>query len=163
MSKLTVGIGADAYGYDLKTALIRHLEDSVEFRDYGVDSADASLPYPVVAFRVAEAIGAGEFSRAVLICGTGIGMAISANKVAGIRAAVAYDHYSVERSVLSNNCQVLALGARVVGIEVAARICRQWLGLTFNTSSSSAKKIEIIDDYEALARSRPVISQGEPE
>jgi len=150
MSKLTVGIGADAYGYDLKSGLIGQLGDSVEFRDFGVDSGDDTLAYPVVAFRVAEAVIAGEFGRAVLICGTGIGMAISANKVAGIRAAVAYDYYSVERSVLSNNCQVLALGARVIGVEVAARICRQWLGLTFDTSSPSAKKIEIIDRYESL-------------
>jgi ribose 5-phosphate isomerase B len=163
MSKLTVGIGADAYGYDLKTGLIRYLGDSVEFRDFGVDSRDDSLAYPVVAFRVAEAITAGEFGRAVLICGTGIGMAISANKVAGIRAAVAYDHYSVERSVLSNNCQVLALGARVVGVEVATRICRQWLGLTFDTSSPSAKKIEIIDRYENLTGHGQLSSKATPE
>jgi ribose 5-phosphate isomerase B len=162
MSKLTVGIGADAYGYGLKTGLIEHFAASVEFRDYGVHSGDDSLAYPVVAFRVAEAILAGEFSRAVLICGTGIGMAISANKVAGIRAAVAYDHYSVERSVLSNNCQVLALGARVVGVEVAARICQQWLGLTFDTLSPSAKKIAIIDHYEGLANHVQTSSRAEP-
>ena len=163
MTKLTVGIGADAYGYGLKTALIEQFADSVDFRDYGVDSGDESLDYPVIAFRVAEAILAGEFSRAVLICGTGIGMAISANKVPGIRAAVAYDHYSVERSVLSNNCQVLALGARVVGAEVAARICRQWLGLTFDTSSPSAKKIAIIDRYESLAGPGQASSSPMPE
>jgi ribose 5-phosphate isomerase B len=163
MSKLTVGIGADAYGYGLKTGLIEQFADSVEFRDYGVDSGDDSLAYPVVAFRVAEAILGGEFSRAVLICGTGIGMAISANKVPGIRAAVAYDHYSVERSVLSNNCQVLALGARVVGVEVAARICRQWLGLTFDTSSPSAKKIAIIDRYESLTGHGQTSSSPMPE
>jgi ribose 5-phosphate isomerase B len=163
MSKLTVGIGADAYGYGLKTGLIEQFADSVEFRDYGVDSGDDSIAYPVVAFRVAEAILAGEFSRAVLICGTGIGMAISANKVPGIRAAVAYDHYSVERSVLSNNCQVLALGARVVGVEVAARIFRQWLGLTFDTSSPSAKKIAIIDRYESLTGPGQATSSPMPE
>jgi ribose 5-phosphate isomerase B len=163
VSKPTVGIGADAYGYGLKTGLIEHFADSVEFRDYGVPSGDASLAYPVVAFRVAEAILAGEFSRAVLICGTGIGMAISANKVAGIRAAVAYDHYSVERSVLSNNCQVLALGARVVGVEVAARICQQWLGLTFDTSSPSARKIAIIDRYEGLANHGQTPSRADSE
>lgn len=160
MSKLTVGIGADAYGYDLKIGLMKHFGNSIDFRDYGVSSSDESLAYPVVAFRVAEAIMAGQFSRAVLICGTGIGMAISANKVAGIRAAVAYDHYSVERSVLSNNCQVLALGARVVGIDVAARICQQWLRLHFDPSSPSAKKIGLINDYETLASHGPWSPDG---
>jgi ribose 5-phosphate isomerase B len=150
VNKVTIGIGADAYGYDLKAALIDHFGASTEFCDFGVDSSDDSLAYPAVAFRVAEAIKAGEFARAVLICGTGIGMAISANKVPGIRAAVAYDYYSVERSVLSNNCQVLALGARVIGVEVAKRIFEQWRQLSFDTSSNSAKKIEIIDRYEQV-------------
>ncbi len=163
MIKPMVGIGADAYGYGLKTGLIERLANAVEFRDFGVHSGDDSVAYPVVGFRVAEAIMAGEFSRAVLICGTGIGMAISANKVAGIRAAVAYDHYSVERSVLSNNCQVLALGARVVGVEVAARICQQWLGLTFDASSPSAKKLAIIDHYENLGDYLQSSSSMEPE
>jgi ribose 5-phosphate isomerase B len=149
MDELPLGIGADAYGYEMKEALRRHLAPSFEVVDYGVESSDASLPYPAVGLRVAEAVAAGEVGRAILICGTGIGMAISANKVAGIRAAVAYDHYSVERSVLSNDCQILALGGRVIGIEVARRICDQWLSLSFDTSSPSAKKIEVLTRYES--------------
>jgi ribose 5-phosphate isomerase B len=87
--------------------------------------------------------------RAILVCGTGIGMAISANKVPGIRAAVAADLYSVERSVLSNNCQVLALGSRVLAVELVLRICDHWLSLCFDPESHSARNLEVLARYEA--------------
>ena len=87
--------------------------------------------------------------RGLLICGTGIGMAITANKVPGIRATVAHDSYSVERSVLSNNCQVLTLGARVIGPELAARLVDEWLTYTFDDASPSAARVALIDRYEA--------------
>ena len=149
MSEEAIGIGADAYGYQMKEDLRRYLGSSFEVVDYGVGTDDAEQPYPVVGIQVAEAVAAGDIGRAILICGTGIGMAISANKVPGVRAAVAYDHYSVERSVLSNNCQVLALGARVIGTELARRICDQWLSLSFDPSSPSASKLGVIAGYEA--------------
>jgi len=149
-SVMTVGFGADDAGYELKTMLLAEVSGlpGVRVIDFGVSSADASEAYPQVGVRVAHAVARGEIDRAILVCGTGIGMAISANKVAGVRAAVAYDAYSVERSVLSNNCQVLALGARVIGGHLAATIVRQWLALRFDTASPSSEKLAMLDAFE---------------
>jgi ribose 5-phosphate isomerase B len=91
----------------------------------------------------------GRADRALLICGTGLGMAISANKVSGIRAVTAHDSYSVERSVLSNNAQVLCIGQRVIGIELAKRLAAEWLGYIFDSTSKSAEKVSEITAYEA--------------
>lgn len=85
----------------------------------------------------------------MLICGTGLGVAISANKIKGIRAVTAHDSFSVERSVLSNNAQVLCMGERVVGLELARRLAKEWLGYEFDTSSGSAAKVEQINKLEA--------------
>jgi ribose 5-phosphate isomerase B len=89
-------------------------------------------------------ISEGAADRALLICGTGLGMAIAANKVHGVRAVTAHDSYSVERSVLSNDAQVLALGARVIGIEVARRLVAEWLTYRFDSNSGSARKVDLI-------------------
>ena len=86
--------------------------------------------------------------RALLVCGTGLGVAISANKVEGIRAVTAHDPYSVERSVLSNNAQVLCFGQRVVGLELAKKLAEDWVGLRFDEKSSSADKVKNISEYE---------------
>jgi ribose 5-phosphate isomerase B len=146
-----LGFGADSAGLALKTFLLAELSGSGEgylLEDYGVGSDDDPTAYPATGLRVARAVARGEIDRAILICGTGLGMAISANKVKGVRAAVAYDAYSVERSILSNNCQVLALGARVIGPHLALAIVRQWLPLRFDEASPSAAKLAILDDYE---------------
>ncbi len=95
--------------------------------------------YPIICIKAAEAIARGEADRAVLSGGTGLGEAISANKVRGIRAAVAVNPYSIERSILSNDCQVLCLGERMVTPELADRVVRQCLGYEFDTSSPSAR------------------------
>jgi ribose 5-phosphate isomerase B len=105
--------------------------------------------YPDVAIAGAEMIKAGEADRGIFVCGTGIGVAIAANKVDGIRATVAHDSYSVERSILSNNCQVLTMGQRVIGLEVARRLAQEWLGYEFDTSSASNEKVAVITAYEA--------------
>jgi ribose 5-phosphate isomerase B len=84
----------------------------------------------------------------LLICGTGLGVAISANKVPGIRAVTAHDCYSVERSVLSNNAQVLTMGQRVIGLELAKRLVTEWLGYHFDPTSASAQKVDSISSYE---------------
>ena len=143
-------IGNDEAGVEFKTALMALLiaDDRVaSVVDVGVDSSD-STPYPHVAVAAARKVAAGEADRALLICGTGLGMAISANKVAGIRAATAHDSYSVERSVLSNNAQVLTLGQRVIGLELAKRLVSDWLGYQFDPSSASAEKVDAISSYE---------------
>jgi ribose 5-phosphate isomerase B len=152
MEMPVIGVGADAPGYSFKEAVRKYLAPSFNVVDFGVDSDVNAVEYPLVAVRVAEAIAAGSVQRGILVCGTGIGMAISANKVPGVRAAVAYDPYSIERSVLSNNCQVLALGARVIGVELGLRICDQWLRLCFDPSSQSAHNLEILAQYEASSR-----------
>jgi len=144
-------VGADDAGLALKDALaevLRADERVADVTDVGVYDAGDARTYPDVGLAAAERVAAGDADRALLICGTGIGMAISANKVAGVRATVAHDNYSVQRCVLSNNCQVLALGARVVGPELAKVLVHEWLGLRFDESSPSAAKVAVIDAYE---------------
>jgi ribose 5-phosphate isomerase B len=124
-------------------------------RDYSDDRADPTCSYPVVAIRVAQAISRDEIDRTILVCGTGIGMSISANKVPGVRAAVVHDGYSAERSVLSSNCQVMTLGSRIIAEVSALRLVNEWLGYEFDPASPSAAKLQVIKDYEtALERAR---------
>ena len=146
-------VGSDDAGLQYKDALKADLEQDdrvASVVDVGVH-ADDTTPYPDVAVRAARMIAAGEADRALLVCGTGLGVAISANKVEGIRAVTAHDGYSVERSVLSNNAQVLCFGQRVVGLEVARRLAREWLGYRFDDSSASAEKVARITYYEREA------------
>ena len=149
--QVTIAIGADSAGADLKNALKAQLQADPRVReviDFGVPDAQDATAYPHVGLDVAQAVARGDARRGLLVCGTGIGMAITANKVPGIRATVAHDSYSVERSVLSNDCQVLTLGARVVGPELAKRLVNEWLGYEFDPSSASADKVAVISDYE---------------
>ncbi|MEV4686292.1 ribose-5-phosphate isomerase [Microbacterium sp. LWH3-1.2] len=146
-------IGADDAGFAYKEELRELLAadsrvDSVV--DIGVASAEAT-PYPRVAVKAASIVARGDADRALLICGTGLGVAITANKVRGIRAVTAHDSYSVERSVKSNNAQVLTLGARVVGLELAKKLVDEWLEHRFDPGSASAAKVRLIDEYEEEA------------
>ncbi|WP_108250226.1 ribose-5-phosphate isomerase [Planctomonas deserti] len=148
--KLRLVVGSDDAGFDYKEALKRDLEgsDLVEsVTDVGVD-ADGHTAYPKVAIAAAELVAEGKADRALLVCGTGLGVAISANKVKGIRAVTAHDSFSVERAVLSNNAQVLTMGQRVIGLELARRLVREWLTYRFDESSASADKVRVIDEYE---------------
>lgn len=147
---LRIVIGADDAGFDYKEILKKDLENNpgvIEVIDVGVD-ADGHTPYPKVAIEAAQQVANGDADRALLICGTGLGVAIAANKVSGIRAVTAHDSFSVERGVLSNNAQVLTMGQRVVGIELARRLVREWLTYRFDTSSASADKVAVIDEFE---------------
>ncbi|MDQ1583313.1 MAG: ribose 5-phosphate isomerase [Microbacteriaceae bacterium] len=143
-------VGSDDAGFDYKEILKADLEGNslvASVTDVGVD-ADGHTAYPTVAIQAAEMVARGDADRALLVCGTGLGVAISANKVAGIRAVTAHDSFSVERSVLSNDAQVLCFGQRVVGIELARRLAREWLTYTFDDSSASAEKVSILTEYE---------------
>lgn len=155
MKQWTLELGCDEAGFQLKEFLLAKLSSDPRVagvRDAGVrDGADATA-YPEIGLKVAEDVAEGQVDRALLICGTGIGMAISANKVPGIRATTAHDVYSVERSILSNNCQVLTLGARVVAPELAWSLVDRWLDLQFDESSPSASKVQIISDYDERGR-----------
>lgn len=147
---LRIIVGSDEAGLRLKDALKADLEADervAQVVDVGV-GANQSTAYPHVAVEAGRRIVAGEADRALLVCGTGLGVAISANKVPGIRAVTAHDSYSVERSVLSNDAQVLCMGERVVGVELARKLAGEWLGHTFDTASPSAEKVAAITAYE---------------
>lgn len=151
MDTLRLVIGADEAGFDYKEILKKDLlENSLveSVQDVGI-AQDGMTPYPSIAIAAAEIVAAGKADRAILVCGTGLGMAIAANKVPGIRAVSAHDSFSVERSILSNNVQVLAVGQRVIGLELARRLVREWLGYRFDDASASADKVHLISDYDA--------------
>ncbi|WP_276605952.1 RpiB/LacA/LacB family sugar-phosphate isomerase [Arthrobacter sp. PAMC25564] len=159
MEGLPVGIrlilGSDEAGVDYKNQILEDLRSDPrvsEIIDIGVNRSDTpeqfARPYPYVGIAAGEMIRDGHADRAILFCGTGIGVAIAANKIDGIRAATAHDSFSVERSVLSNDCQVLTMGQRVVGVELARRLAREWIGYTFDPTSASAGKVKVLSDFE---------------
>jgi len=149
--KLRIVLGSDNAGARYKSRLAEDMraDDRVsEVIDVGVDE-DEETAYPHIAAAAARLIVAGKADRALLICGTGLGVAITANKIPGIRAVTAHDSYSVERAVLSNNAQVLCMGERVVGLELARRLAKEWLGYRFDPGSASADKVAAISEYES--------------
>jgi ribose 5-phosphate isomerase B len=152
MSK-PVAIGSDEAGFALKTFLVDVLHaEGCDVRDFGCLSPDP-VDYPDIAFEVARAVARGEHDRGILVCGTGIGMAIAANKVPGVRAAQAHDPYSAERARKSNDAQILTLGARVIGTELAASIVRTWLRAEFAGGGSARKVAKIAAGERALGGS----------
>ncbi|WP_415856860.1 ribose-5-phosphate isomerase [Sinomonas sp. G460-2] len=153
MSGLRIVLGSDEAGVDYKDKVVADLEADprvAEVIDIGVHRGDDDFakPYPYVGLAAGQLIKDGQADRAILFCGTGLGVAIAANKVEGIRAATAHDSFSVERSVLSNNCQVLTMGQRVVGLELARRLAKEWIGYAFDPESASAAKVKVLTDYE---------------
>jgi len=149
MSQKPIIIGGDDAAIGLKNAIKSLLDElGVAYEDVGVNSEGDSTAYPSVAEKVARMIIASGFSKdGILICGTGIGMSITANKFPGIYAALCHDPYSAERARLSNNANVLCMGARVIGAELAKKIVREWLPLEFKEGRSS-RKLQVIYDLE---------------
>lgn len=148
--RLRIVVGGDDAGYAYKEQIKADLEKDprvAEVIDVGVGAADGTA-YPHVAVAAGRLVADDRADRAVLVCGTGLGVAISANKVPGIRAVTAHDSFSVERSVLSNDAQVLCLGQRVIGIELARRLVGEWLGYRFDPGSPSAEKVSALVEYE---------------
>ena len=148
---LRYAVGSDNAGYTYKTALAKHLEslplvESVQ--DVGVGGASDGTAYPHVAVDAAKLVSEGKVDRALLVCGTGLGVAISANKVPGIRAYTAHDSYSVEKGVTSNNAQILTMGERVVGLELAKKMVGEWVTYRFDEGSASAEKVAAIVGHE---------------
>ncbi|MBA0052352.1 ribose-5-phosphate isomerase [Streptomyces sp. AJS327] len=151
---LRIVVGCDDAGLEYKNALAADLRADARVAgvtDVGVGS-DEHTAYPHVAVEAARRVANGEADRAVLICGTGLGMAISANKVPGVRAVTAHDSYSVRRSILSNNAQALCLGQRVIGLELARTLVDEWLDQRFDEGSASAEKVAAIGSYELRSR-----------
>ncbi|KAK7402517.1 D-erythrulose-4-phosphate isomerase 1 [Neonectria punicea] len=148
---LRIALGGDDAGFDYKASLLKDLSCDTRIEstvDVGPKASTDKTAYPHSAIAAAELVARGEADRAILICGTGLGVAISANKVPGVRAVTAHDSFSVERAIMSNDAQVLCLGQRVIGIEVARRLVKEWLGYKFDPSSASAGKVQVITDYD---------------
>ncbi len=144
---MKIAVGSDEAGIDMKAAIKQHLADlGHSVTDFGVAAGETAL-YPDVATEVALSVVGRDNERAVLMCGTGIGVAISANKVPGIRAAQAHDVYSAERAQKSNDAQILCLGARVIGVELAKTIVGAWVRSNFQGGPSTAK-VQRIAEYE---------------
>ena len=139
---MKIVIGCDNLAVDMKNKIIAEFsKKGYEFTDMGVDSPEP-MDYPDVGEKVARALAGGGYDRGILLCGTGIGMQICANKVPGVYAAVCHDIYSTERSILSNNCNMLCFGVLVAGPSTILTLTERWLALTFDENSPSAKKVE---------------------
>jgi ribose 5-phosphate isomerase B len=149
--KFTIVIGCDEAGTrfrDILAADLRRDERVAAVIEIGV-AENETTAYPHIAVAAARMVAEGKADRALLICGTGLGVAISANKVPGIRAVTAHDVYSVQRAILSNDAQVLCLGERVIGPELARALVKEWLSHRFDPQSASAAKVAAISAYEA--------------
>ena|SRR6266550_438423 len=153
---MKIAVGSDHHGFQMKEQVKAHLIAlGHEVDDHGCHSTD-EVDYPDVAVSVAEGVAAGQTERAVLVCGTGLGMAIAACKIPGVRAAAVADPYSAERLQKSNNAQVLCLGAKVVGPEVATMLLDVWLNSEFQGGASARKvaKIDALDERGRVAEMR---------
>lgn len=142
---MKIAIGCDEAAYALKVEIMKHLDSNgIEYQDFGASKGEIVL-YPDVAVKVAEEVAKGNFERGILVCGTGIGMAITANKVPGIRAAVCHDPFSAERARKSNNAQIMCMGERVIGVELAKYLVSVWLDCNFSGGGSIPKVERIIE------------------
>ena len=141
-----IELGCDQAGYELKQVIMKHLEDrGLEYKDYGSYSSEP-VDYPIYGKKVAQAIVDGECDRGILICGTGIGISIAANKVKGILAAVCSDCFSAEATRLHNDANILAFGARVVGPGLAEKIVDVFLDTEFSGVERHKRRVDMIED-----------------
>lgn len=141
-----IAIGSDHGGFALKQEIMEHLkENGIEYKDYGCYD-ESSCDYPVYAKKVANAIVSGECEKGILICGTGIGISIAANKVKGIRAALCTDCFMAEATRLHNDANILALGGRVVGPGLAVKIVDTFLNTEFSDEERHKRRIAQIED-----------------
>lgn len=143
---MKIAIGCDENAFELKNALVDVVKSKgIEYKDFGVFSKDP-VDYPDIASALLPEVQNGNFERGILVCGTGLGMAICANKFKGIRAAVCHDLYSAQRSILSNDCQVLCMGSLVIGISLAQEILKVWLDI--ESTGGTVKKVQKINALE---------------
>ena len=151
---MKLAIGGDSAGAPLVKVLVAHLagRGDLAVSDLSTPPSGAGEYYAGLADRVASAVMDGKFDRAILVCGTGIGVCICANKVPGIRAALTHDTYSAERAQLSNNAQIITMGARVIGPELAKAIADAWLACEFDEAGRSAANVAAIDALDAKYR-----------
>lgn len=148
---MKLAIGSDHVGFELKPLIIDYLEElGHEVTDFGPFSTERT-DYPIYGKKVAEEVAAGHFDGGVLICGTGVGISISANKVRGIRAVVCSEPYSAKLSKEHNNTNIVAFGSRVVGSELAKMIVKEWLEAIYE-GGRHAKRIEMITELETVQK-----------
>ena len=145
-----IAIGSDHGGYNLKQTVMKYLADKgLEYKDYGTYSTE-SCDYPIYGEAVARAVASGECEKGILICGTGIGISIAANKVKGIRAAVCGDCFSAEACRAHNNANILAMGERVIGPGLALKIVETFLNTEFE-GGRHARRIALVSEIENKA------------
>ncbi|WIV12202.1 ribose 5-phosphate isomerase B [Proteiniborus sp. MB09-C3] len=144
---MKIGLGCDHAGYELKGYIKEYLDEKgIEYIDFGTNSTE-SVDYPDFGEKVAEAVKNGECDRGIICCGTGIGISISANKVPGIRCALCGDCYSARMSIEHNNANILAIGARVTGKDLALEIIDTWLKAEFQ-GGKHERRVNKIRDIE---------------
>ncbi|PZM14476.1 RpiB/LacA/LacB family sugar-phosphate isomerase [Rhizobium tubonense] len=146
---MKLAIAGDSAGSGLAHVLAEYLKDRHDVAEVSKPAEGSEEFYANLSDRVASRVLSGEYDRAILICGTGIGVSISANKVPGIRAALCHDTYSAERAALSNNAQIITMGARVIGTEVAKSIADAFLAQTFDEKGRSASNVAAINEVDA--------------
>ena len=141
-----IAVGSDHGGYELKEQIIKYLKDRhLEVKDFGTCDCTTSVDYPDYGLAVAEAVKNGECEKGIIVCGTGVGISIAANKVAGIRAALCTDCYTAKMSREHNNANILALGGRVVGLGLALEILEIWLNTEFAEGRHATRVNKICD------------------
>lgn len=141
-----IGLGSDQAAYELKQEVMKHLDElGLEYKDFGSYSSD-SCDYPVYGKAVARAVASGECDRGIIMCGTGIGISIAANKVKGIRAALCSDCFSAEATRLHNDANILAMGARVVGPGLALKIVDTFLNTEFSGAERHVRRVAMLED-----------------
>ncbi|ETA53657.1 MULTISPECIES: RpiB/LacA/LacB family sugar-phosphate isomerase [Ponticoccus] len=146
---MKVAIAGDSAGEGLAKTLADHLGAKYEVSEISRTDAGPDAFYANLSDRVASAVLAGEYDRAILVCGTGIGVAMSANKIPGIRAAQCHDTYSAAKASTSNNAQIITMGARVIGAELAKDIAEAFLSTAFDPEGRSAGNVQAINDVDA--------------
>jgi ribose 5-phosphate isomerase B len=141
-----IALGCDHGGYKLKQAIIKYFEENnISYKDFGTYSEE-SVDYPIYAKAVANAVAGGECEKGILICGTGIGMSISANKVKGIRAALCHDVFSAKATIEHNNSNILVMGARVIGEGLALEIVKAFFSAEFSNDERHIRRINMIEN-----------------
>ncbi|TAL73854.1 MAG: RpiB/LacA/LacB family sugar-phosphate isomerase [Burkholderiaceae bacterium] len=149
---MKLAIAGDSAGAGLAHVLAEHLKERFEVFEVSTNASDPNEFYANLSDRVASGVIRGDYERAILVCGTGIGVSISANKVPGIRAALCHDTYSAERAALSNNAQIITMGSRVIGAEVAKTIADAFLALSFDEKGRSAGNVAAINELDVKYR-----------
>ncbi|VDC21187.1 D-erythrulose-4-phosphate isomerase [Pseudogemmobacter humi] len=153
---MKLAIAGDSAGEGLAKILADHLKGRYEVSEVSRTEAGPDAFYANLSDRVASGVASGAYDRAILVCGTGIGVCIAANKVPGIRAALTHDTYSATRAALSNDAQIITMGARVIGPELAKAIAEAWLAETenFDAAGKSAGNVQAIDAVDAKYNKR---------